>query len=150
MNLNYRKASIDDIPLLIDLEKKVQGVRTYSGTFKVNEWIEELNIGVVYIIEKDGVPVGDIMFEMKSAEHAYVDKILVVPEFQGQGIARHAMKYVLSEIGNIQRIDLVAHPENIQALSLYESFGFKVESRKENYFGDGEPRLVMFLVKDVV
>lgn len=150
MNLNCRKASIDDISLLIDLEKKIQGVRTYSGTYKSEEWAEELTVGVVYIIEKDGVPVGDVMYEMKSDQYAYIDKILVIPEYQGQGIAQHAMRYVLNEIGSIQRIDLVAHPENTRAIGLYESFGFAVESRKENYFGDGEPRLVMSLVKNVV
>jgi hypothetical protein len=28
---------------------------------------------------------------------------------------------------------------------LYESLGFKVESHQENYFGDGEARLVLVL-----
>ena len=147
MNLNYRKASIDDIPLLIALEKKIQRVRTYSGTFNVEEWIEELKVGVVYIVEKDGVPVGDVMYEMKSPYHAYIDTI---PEYQGQGIAQQVMKYVLNEIGEVERVDLVTHPENIRAIRLYESLGFKVESRKENYFGDGEPRLVMSLGKNVM
>jgi ribosomal protein S18 acetylase RimI-like enzyme len=37
----------------------------------------------------------------------------------------------------------VTHPENAGALRLYMSLGFKVESRIEDCFGDGEPRLVM-------
>jgi ribosomal protein S18 acetylase RimI-like enzyme len=37
----------------------------------------------------------------------------------------------------------VAHPENEIALGLYMSLGFEIESRQENFFGDGEPRLVL-------
>jgi hypothetical protein len=32
-------------------------------------------------------------------------------------------------------------------VALYASFGFKVESCQENYFGDGEPRLVLALTR---
>jgi len=45
-----------------------------------------------------------------------------------------------------KRIELVTHPDN-PALKLYESLGFTVESRKENYWGDGEPRLVLAIVR---
>lgn len=147
MKLNYRRATTKDIPLLITLEKSAVNSRTYSGTFKESEWLEEIKNGPVYIIEKDGEAVGDIMYEIQSEDHAYIDKVLVVPTFQGQGVARNAIKYILHEIGEVKRIDLVTHPDNYKAIKLYESFGFTIESRKENYFGDGEPRVVMALLR---
>ena len=53
------------------------------------------------------------------------------------------MRYILEKTKGARRIDLVTHPENENALRLYASLGFKVESRLENYFGDGEPRLAL-------
>jgi ribosomal-protein-alanine N-acetyltransferase len=55
------------------------------------------------------------------------------------------MLFILEKCKGSNRIDLVTHPENSSALELYSSLGFKVESRQENYFGDGEPRLVLAL-----
>lgn len=53
------------------------------------------------------------------------------------------MLFILEKCKGADRVDLVTHPENRSALELYSSLGFKVEARQENYFGDGEPRLVL-------
>jgi ribosomal-protein-alanine N-acetyltransferase len=63
-------------------------------------------------------------------------------------LARKAMIHVLNEIELVKRIDLVTHPDNTKAINLYESLGFKIESTIENYFGDGEPRIVMVLSRN--
>ena len=68
---------------------------------------------------------------------------MVIPEFQGQGVAREVLTRLLKELKDVKRVDLVTHPDNQKALQLYQSLGFIVESRKENYFGDGEPRLIL-------
>ncbi|MDB5260546.1 MAG: acetyltransferase [Candidatus Nomurabacteria bacterium] len=143
MELKYKKAIIEDIPTLISIEQSIVGSKTYSAMLEESEWIKAINDGPVYIIEKDSKIAGDVMYEMKSPDHAYISGILILPEFQRQGIARQAMDYILKEIGEVKRIDLVTHPDNFKAISLYESLGFKIESRKEDYFGDGEPRVVM-------
>jgi ribosomal-protein-alanine N-acetyltransferase len=51
--------------------------------------------------------------------------------------------FLLEEAKGCARIDLVTHPDNAAAIALYGSLGFALESRKEDYFGDGEPRVVM-------
>ena len=40
-------------------------------------------------------------------------------------------------------IDLAVHPENQAARALYVSYGFTQTRIHENFFGDGEPRIVM-------
>jgi len=50
---------------------------------------------------------------------------------------------LLEKFKNTERIDLAAHPDNFRAIKLYQSLGFAIESRKENYYGDGEPRLIL-------
>lgn len=108
------------------------------------EWKEELETCTVYLLKEGNMPVGSIAYEEKSPDHIYISGIIVRPEFQGKGIATRAIREVLDTYPTASRIDLVTHPEN-SALKLYESLGFKVESQKENYFGDGEPRLVLVL-----
>lgn len=150
MSLTYKKASTADIPTLLSIKKSAIGLKTYSTMLEESEWIEAIGDGPVYIIEKNGEVVGNMSYEIKSEDAAYISDILVLSEFQGQGIAKESMRFMLSEIGNRRRIYLVTHPDNFKAIKLYESLGFSIESRKENYFGDGEPRVVMSLVKDTM
>lgn len=143
--LNLKKATIADIPALLDLEKRVSETGTYSAMLEESEWKEELQNGTVYLIEKNGTAVGNISYEKKNNDNAYISGLVVDPHFQGSGIAREALSQVLNELRDFKRIELVVHPDNLIALNLYQSLGFTIESRKENYYGDGEPRLVMVL-----
>lgn len=145
--IHLKKATVSDIPQLIIIEKSVGGTKTYSAMHTKEEWLEELEKSTVYLIRRDGEIVGNTSYEMKSKDHAYLSGLTIESRFQGQGIAREALQQVLEELKDIQRIDLVTHPENAKALTLYQSFGFNVESRKENYFDDGEPRLMLVLEK---
>jgi len=143
-HFSRERATREDIPVLIEIEKSVEKTKTYSPMDTEKEWEEELETCTVYILKEGNIPVGSIAYEEKSLDHIYISGIIVRPEFQGKGIATRAIKEVLDTYPTASRIDLVTHPEN-SALKLYESLGFKVESRKENYFGDGEPRLVLVL-----
>ncbi len=147
MTINLRKATLADISVLLDIEQSVAGTKLYSPMLKKEEWEEELQKSFVYIIEENTLPVGNISYEKRNDGSVYISGLAVNPQFQGRGIARAALTRVLEEIGNVKRIDLVTHPDNVAALKLYQSLGFVVESRKENYFGDGEPRLVLVLLK---
>ena len=80
---------------------------------------------------------------MKAEDNAEITGLMVDPRYQNQGIGREALTTILGELKEVKRIDLVTHPENESALSLYQSFGFQIESRVEDYYGDGQPRLVL-------
>ena len=88
------------------------------------------------------VTVGSISYQIKNKTHAYISGLIIKPEFQKQGLAKKALSLLLEKLKNYQKLSLVVHPEN-PAIKLYLSFGFAIKSRKENYFGDGQPRLVM-------
>ncbi len=145
---SLKKASVSDIPALLELEKSVAGTNTYSPMLTENEWKEEMKKGDVYLIERDGVVMGNLSYERQGNDHVYISGLAVSPAFQGQGVAREVLANLLLEFKNVKRIDLVTHPDNHAALQLYQSLGFVIESRKENYFGDGEPRLVLVLSRN--
>lgn len=139
-------ATKDDIPILITLEQSVAGPYTYSAMLDVSDWEEELTKCDVFLIKLDGATVGNVSLEHKSPEHLYISGLMIRPEYQGKGIARQVLSQVLHEHTNTQRVDLLTHPDN-PARKLYESLGFVVESRIENCWGDGEPRLLLALIQ---
>lgn len=143
---SLERATKDDIPVLLSMEQKVSGSRLYSAMTEEDDWKEEFKNGTVYLIKSGDRIVGNLSYEIKSPEHIYISGLVVSPEFQGKGIARDVLTRFLSEHSEATRIDLVTHPDN-PALKLYQSLGFQVESRKENYWGEGEPRLVLALTR---
>lgn len=143
--ITLRKAGIKDIPSLIELEKSVSGESTYFSGLEEGGWEKELQNNTVYLIEKGDVTIGNISYEIKSDDNAYLSDLVVDPRYQGHGIAREALVKVLGELEGFKRIDLMTHPDNKAAIGLYHSLGFVIESRKENHFGDGEPRLMLVL-----
>jgi len=145
--ITLQKATIEDLGTLLRIEKSVSNLKTYSAMVTEEEWKEELSKSVVYLIKKDDVAIGNISYEIKGDSHAYLSGFAIIPEFQGQGIGNEVLTKILEELKNMRRIDLAVHPHNIHAIMLYLSFGFIIESWKENYFGDGEPRIVLAKIK---
>ena len=101
MNLRFKKAGLKDIPLLISIEQTVSGSKLYSPMLTPDEWIEALGKNTTYLIEEDGLVAGNVSYEMLDPSYAYVDGLVVMPDFQGRGIARKAMEIVLEELKDI-------------------------------------------------
>ena len=147
MEVVLRKADNSDIDELIEIERGVAGTKIYVPMLSHDEWLVALDIGAVYLIEKDKTIVGNISYEKKSPGRVRISGLVISRKFQGQHLGRQALAQVMEELKDIKRIDLDVHPDNERALKLYQSFGFTEESRKENFYGDGEPRLILVLQK---
>lgn len=148
MEITLERATTENIPEILEVEKTVVGTKIYSGLTSAEEAEKELATDIYYLIKKDGKVVGDTSYQVKGKDHAYISGLVVAKEFQRQGIARKAMQVLLEILKDIKLIDLATHPENTGAINLYKSFGFKqVGEPMENYFGDGEPRIKMVLEK---
>ncbi len=143
-NAALQRAEPSDVELLIDIEKSVPKTNVYSPMLTERGWAREMADYTVDLIKVNGEAAGSIAYAEKEPGHVYISGLIVRPEYQGKGIATNAMRQLLDRYSDAKRIDLVTHPDN-PALHLYQSLGFQVEERKENYFGDGEPRLVLAL-----
>lgn len=142
-DITFRKATTKDIDKFIEIEKTAVGLKVYSGITNREEAKKEIENNEVYFILKDGEVIGSTEYRIKSPKHAYLGGLVVLPNFQGQGIAREAAKFRLEKLKDMERIDLVTHPCNSKIITLYLSLGFYIESWKDNYYGDGEPRLIL-------
>lgn len=147
--IKLKRATAEDIPSILEVEKGLVGTKIYSGLTGAEDAKHELAENIYYLIERDGKIVGDVAYQMKGENHAYISGLAVAKEFQGKGIAKQAMKLILEKLKDVELIDLVTHPKNEKAIKLYESLGFKkMGEQMENYFGDGEPRIRMVLEKN--
>ncbi len=143
VKLSFRRATPKDADAFLALESSVAGNRMYSGSLNRVEALQEIMENEVYLIYRDEQLIGSTAFQMKNRDHAYLSGMVVHPDFQGQGIAREAALFRLRKLQGVKRIDLVTHPANFKVIHLWKSIGFQIEKRIENYFGDGEPRLVL-------
>ncbi|MFA6189963.1 MAG: GNAT family N-acetyltransferase [Candidatus Staskawiczbacteria bacterium] len=144
--IKLRRAGGKDIDEILKIEKSVDGTKIYSALTDRNDVMKCITDDVFYLIEKNNEIVGDVSYELKEKGSAYLSGLVIMPEFQGQGIAREVISVILEELKNVRMIELFTHPENKKSISLYTSLGFKeTGERLENYFGDGEPRIKMTL-----
>ncbi len=146
--IKLRRATLEDVDNVLEIEKTADGVKTYSALTDRSDVIKYIANDIFYIIEKNNEIAGNVSYELKDNNHAYLSGLVILPKYQGQGIARRAIGMILEELKDVKQIELFTHPENKKSIGLYISFGFKKTGEQiENYFGDGEPRIKMILEK---
>ena len=143
-----QRATVADVAQYLAVERTAIGPKTYSGITDEREARWEIETNVVYFIKKGGEIAGTIQYEPGRPARAYVSGIVVMPEFEGKGVARGALHLLFKELEGIRRIDAVVHPHNVRSLRLFLSFGFIIESWKDNFFDDGEPRVVLVRIQE--
>jgi ribosomal-protein-alanine N-acetyltransferase len=80
------------------------------------------------------------------ADELHITNVAVRPDTRRQGVARALLRSVMEDgrRRGFKMVVLEVRPSNRHALSLYESFGFRVVGRRHGYYYDtGEDALVM-------
>ena len=99
----------------------------------------------VYLIYTENDVVG--LFALKEADDkTEVRQLIVLPKHQNKGYGKKIIKEIL-RIKKGKSIWLIAHPKNIHAIILYLKNGFVIQGWKDNYYGDGQPRIILNYVK---
>lgn len=142
MSVIFRKASKDDWKLISSLEKSVAS-NIYYPIIKEKEVKDYIKKSNVYIVEKDGKPIGTVSYEKKSKDYAYIDGLVVIPEFQNKGYGSNSISWLMKKLVGFNKVGLVTHPHNPKTIVIYLKNGFSIEGWKDDYFGDGEPRIIL-------
>jgi ribosomal protein S18 acetylase RimI-like enzyme len=145
MRLTLQPATLQDVETVVAFESELADPRIYGPMLDVPGALEEIKKNTFCFLKTGDIVVGTAAYRLRADNSVYISNLAVDRAYRGQGVARSIMLFILEKCKEAPRVDLVTHPENNHALQLYTSLGFKVESRKENYFGDGEPRLVLVL-----
>ena len=128
------KADKNDLAALLELENL-----SFSNPWNENQFIESFDH--FYIAIKENRIVGFIGIQPIQDE-AHILHMAVHPDFRRQGIAKRMMEFALSFPAKKWFLEVRAG--NHSAQKLYESYGFKVISRRRKYYQDNdEDALIM-------
>jgi ribosomal protein S18 acetylase RimI-like enzyme len=141
--IQFLQATENDAERFVALQERSTDLKLYGPVGGLKEALREISDNVLYLVRIRDEIVGSVACRVRSDGSVYISNVVVAPDHRRRGIARAAMLFVLEQHKNARRVDLVTHPENEPALRLYRSLGLAVEARRENHFGDGEPRLVL-------
>lgn len=140
--ITLQKITDADIGEYLEIEKKVGGKTYFPWTSEkeIRDWM--IN-GEVCLIKNVDKVVGHVSYQIKEGNVLWLDGLVIDPQYQGQGLGRKAIEQIFNSVGSISKAELTVHPENYAAIKTYESLGFKLEERKDDYYGDGQPRLLL-------
>jgi GNAT superfamily N-acetyltransferase len=137
----FKEFASADITSIVSMMQTFNAIDNYP--FDRNERIENLelllsnnSLGKLWLIFQDGIPAGytflgfGFSFEFKGRD-AFVDELFILPEFQGKGIGKQAIDFIIDEsrkVG-IKALHLEAEHHNERGLRLYRQKGFKDHKR---------------------
>ena len=135
--ITIEKSNIADIPKIIKIEEQ-----SFSNPWNKSQFEESFDN--FYSAKKDKNIVGFIGVQL-IADEAHILHMAVDPDFRGQGIAKTMMEFALNF--SAKKWFLEVRAGNSAAQRLYESYGFKVISRRRKYYQDNdEDALIMELM----
>ncbi len=138
-----RQATPEDIPAIDALDRSSasplrnihQDLQKYFGSLDPS--MHEQNL--IFLAEVDGATVGKAELVVapptSPPQIGYIKRVVVHPEYRGQGIARQLMQALIafSREQRINFLDLHVFENNLSAIRLYESLGFQEEHREIYY-----------------
>ena len=142
--ISYREMAALDIPVLVGMEKSIYPESPWSAA----QFREELS-GVPrtrkYIIAQNGTDIVGYAGIAIAGDVADIHTLTVVPEFRRRGIAsemlRNLEQWALEK--KVVAVMLEMREGNAEAQPLYEKYGYRVISRRDNYYAPKIHALIM-------
>ena len=133
----------EDIELIEQIEKECFLV-PWTLDMLISEYANPLYKCFIY--EEQGRILGYIGFFVILGQ-IDIGNIAVKIDYRKKGIAKELVLYLLAfcKDNNIESINLEVRVSNIPAIKLYESFGFKKEGIRKNYYEGKEDAVIMWL-----
>ena len=141
--IQFLQATAKHAETFIALQERSTDLRLYGPVGELKDAQREIAENILYLLRLHDEVVGSAAYRVRPDGSVYISNVVVDRNHRRRGFARAALTYILETNNDAPRVDLVTHPENEHALRLYLSLGFEVESRRENFVSDGEPRLVL-------
>ena len=111
-------------------------------TFLIYTWVTTIDYQHVYKAVEDGKIVGGSVSFPTAKGFWYFDSLFVDPEYRRRGIGRKLREHAMSKAWMKPLMNKVDCKQP-KLVKYYESFGFKIKERINDYYGNGEDRFVM-------
>jgi ribosomal-protein-alanine N-acetyltransferase len=133
----------EDLDQVLGIERASFGMPWSRGAFLYE--MQQNRVARCWVMREGRDVIGYICL-WEIADELHVTNVAVHPARRRQGIARTLLGGVIQD-GRARKLRLVVlevRPSNRDALTLYESFGFRVVGRRRGYYYDtGEDALIM-------
>lgn len=125
-----RAMRLSDLDNIMPLEHQL-----FSSPWSKDDYIYELSsnpYAKYYVLEDDKI-VGYVGIWI-TYETAQITTIGIAKERQGEGLSKLLMNKVIEETKDCEAITLEVRVSNVKAIKLYESYGFKKEAIRKDYY----------------
>ena len=127
-----RAMAVNDLDQIIVLEHQL-----FSSPWSKEDYLYELSsnpYAKYYVLEDDKI-IGYVGMWI-TYETAQITTIGIAKERQGQGLSKFLMNKVDGETRDCEAITLEVRVSNTRAIRLYESYGFRKEAIRKDYYLD--------------
>jgi ribosomal-protein-alanine N-acetyltransferase len=141
--LHLSPMTLDDVDEVLDIERASFQTPWSRGAFRY-----ELTQNRVArsLVARLGRQLGGYLCLWEIGHEIHITNLAVHPSLRRRGVARALLGHILdgARRDGAELLFLEVRPTNLEALALYESFGFRVIGRRKGYYFDtGEDALVM-------
>jgi len=148
MNLVIRKMTIDDVLVVVELDKMSFSLPWPERSFRFE--LTDNPASRCWVAEVDGRIVGMIVVWLL-IEEAHVATLATHPDFRRQGIAKkllaHALQYLSNE--GAQSSFLEVRASNSAAQEMYGKFGYKESGRRRHYYKDNDEDAILMKLESL-
>lgn len=148
MNVVIRRMTLDDLPVVIELDQISFSLPwpERSFRFELNEnvasrcWVAEVDERVVAML------VGWML-----VDEIHIATIATHPDFRRQGIGRKLLSYVLlrAQEEGAQSSFLEVREGNLAAQEMYRQFGYEPTGRRKRYYKDNDEDAILMTLKSL-
>lgn len=147
MDIEIRNMKISDIPKIAKYDLIMLGETLGEET--IERHIDNNDLMKYYVMEtkKDKEFIGQVSLWVDE-DKAQINNFYIVKDFQGKKLGKKFMNFIMEYFMsiNIKEVTLEVRSSNKIAINLYESYGFKVITTRNNYYSNGESALLMHLM----
>lgn len=141
-----RKASLDDLQTIVDLENKVFG-HTLGYAFLKQELLEN-EFSRMYVYTKNNQIIAYLSYRQIDT-NADILNFLVDTPFQNQGIGKSLFEHVLLDMkeDGVNSLVLEVRTSNESAIHFYKKYGATIVTTIENYYETEDAYMMHMEVK---
>jgi len=142
MNFLIRKMTLDDIPVVVELDQISFSLPWPERPFRFE--IADNPVARCWVAEVDGRVVGMVVGWLL-VDEIHIATIATHPDFRRQGIGRkllsHTLRHALEE--GAQSSFLEVRASNLGAQEMYRQFGYEPSGRRKRYYKDNDEDAIL-------
>ena len=148
MNLFIRKMTVDDVPAVVELDRKSFSLPWPERSFRFE--LTDNPASRCWVAELDGKVVGMIVAWL-IVDEAHVATVATHPEYRRQGIGKQLLAHTLRHImrDGARSSFLEVRESNIAAQEMYRKFGYEATGRRRRYYRDNDEDAILMSLESL-